>query len=215
MNERKVVVRVPTAVYTALDELARVPEQQLVNETGVTRYAELSRVLLAGELLSSAPQSVQVAAAVLSNATLILAAAFARLTYTLQSELESVSAVVSRVEREALREARQSPTGAQNRRKGPRAQPVINLTLDGWLSREIFRIAATVPSEEVRRAGFQSPVAFTISTMLEDALERPTVESLVDSYAKAVSRVRNALESGVLAEREAIREYLRAVRPPR
>lgn len=223
-DSRKVVVRVPNDVFATLDRLARAPERALwlVYDTGVmrgvTRYAEVARVLLASEVLSTAPQSTRVAVAVLSNATLILAAAFARLTYGLQEDLLNVSATAARVDQATLLgardENRRGRKGQNLRKEGQDKSPIINLTLDGWLNRELVRLAAGVSDNALKESNLRSKLAYTVIGLLETATERRDVVSLIQSYAKAVLRVRGALETAVVSERDAIRAYLRQVRPP-
>lgn len=221
-DEHKIVVRVPTEVFDALDRLARMPKRslRLVYGTGVSigaaRYAEVARVLLASELLpSTAPQSTRVAVAVLSNATFILAAAFARLTYTLQEDLANVAAVASRVERDVLADVQAgSDRGPYVRKEGQSRAPILNLTLGGWMHRALLRCAEKVPDADVKEAGLRSKLAYTVIRLLEIGVERRETESLIQSYAKAVVQVRVALEEAVASQRGTVREYLQAVRPP-
>ena len=224
-DSRKVVVRVPNDVFVTLDRLARSPERSLwlVYDAGptrgATRYAEVARVLLASEVLSTAPQSTRIAVAVLSNATLILAAAFARLTYSLQGDLLNVSATAARVDQATLLGVRDESTrrrkGQNLRKEGQDKSPIINLTLDGWLNRELVRLAAGVSDDALKESRLRSKLAYTVIGLLETATERRDVIPLIQSYAKAVLRVRNALETAVASERDAIREYLQQVRPLR
>lgn len=214
----KVIVRVSKEVYSRLEELARLPalELRLVNETDAPRYAEITRVLLANEFVRRkwrAPLQARVAVAVLSNSTLILAAAFAKLTYGLQEELAGVSSTVTRTTREELARLRAGERKSK-RVRGKNPAPVVNLTFDGWLYRELIAFAREIPDDEFDTSSYRSRIAYAVNKLLPEAVARDEVEELILTYAKAVARVRTALEEAVVSERDVVREYLRMVRPP-
>lgn len=229
-DTRKVLVLLPEDVFKRLGELAAIPlddpsdteevkklnaKARLCNTDGVARYAEISRVLLASEVLlrTNASRSLRVAMAVLSNSTLILAASLAKLTDDVRTELKQVAALMT------SQDARLLPVP---RRGSPRTRnlanervPVLNVTLDNWLHDTIVALANDVTEDQLRTASLRSKVAYTIRDMLSKAIKRPDLEELIFEYAEAVVQIRIVLERAVTAQKDIVRKYLKTVRPPK
>ncbi len=199
---RKLIVRLPVTVYVAIEALGE--QTKLYHADKRIRYAEVTRLLLVHEILRDQPVDVRIAAAVVVNATMILAAEFARLTYELQGDLETLAARTTGADGDRLAEAR-SGAGGKVRKRGRDVQPVVHLTLDGWLARKIAARARNV----VVGSGYRSPTAYTVASMLRDAMETTDVVDLASEYAKAVRGVRSALERAVAGQRDAIRRRLK------
>jgi hypothetical protein len=200
---RKLIVRLPVRTYVAIESLGE--KTKLCHADNRIRYAEITRLLLVHEILRDQPVDVRIAAAVLVNSTMILAAEFARLTYDLQGDLEALATRATGADGDLLVEAR-SGTGKKARRRGKDVQPVVHLTLDGWLAREI---AARARSTNLTGSGYRSPTAYVVANLLRDVMTETDVLDLVSEYATAVRNVRSALERAVAGQRDAIRRRLK------
>jgi hypothetical protein len=227
-DARKAVVLIPEDVFRKLEELADLPVDarrdtvemtaykrslRLRNADGAARYAEIARVLLVSRLLApGTPRSIQVAVAVLSNTTLILAASLARITDGARTELKRVAALVTERDEDELPV---EPRGSPRRRDPSRARvPVINVTLDSWLRSQIVRLANRVSDEQLKAAKLRSKVAYVIRGLLSEAVSRPGLEELVIDYAAAVAQVRTVLEAAVDEQRSVVQTYLQSIQLP-
>lgn len=207
MPTKKLMLRTTQEVYTAIEQLA--VEAELVHsDTDAARYAETARVLLIGQLLHRESITLRLAVAVLSNATLILSGAFARLIYSLQDDLQAAAEKATRSPQGALARTR-IQSGTQLERGTTPKAPIIHLTFDDWLGRTLDILAADTSVDVVREAGFRKTTAYVVTSLLRLATERRDAPTLVRGYAEAVKRVRTSLETAVATERDTICAYLR------
>jgi hypothetical protein len=204
------IIRLPRSLYDAIKQLGR--QYDLTHDDTSTRYAEIARALLISELLRRGdhhePIDVCVAAAVASNATMILSGAFANLTYTLQADLEHLSSTTTDVDRRKLRKARNQSV-SEPRKRGPNPAPIIHLTFDDWLGRELSRIVGGLSAEDVAQSGFHSALTLVVVRLLEHALAADHLFDFMGSYAEAIKGIRTRLLAAVANEREALRRHLR------
>jgi hypothetical protein len=215
MLKQKVRVRVSPEVYARIEELAYLPDVEdtegllLLHENGVPRYAEVARVLLVSEFLSNTPFGVQIAAAVLSNSTLILSGALAAVTRDMQDTLEKISSSAAQVDQNVLTGTRTIEKRKKRERGAGDKTPVLNLTFDGWLFRKLGNyISGKLEETNLKGTGKRSKEAYIIDGLLQDAVQRSTTTALMAEYARAVRRIRTTIENAVAAERKALQKRL-------
>lgn len=199
-SDRKIVVRVPQAVHDSLAQwatwaTARGPKgklRPLLGPSNVPRYAETARVLIISELV---PANLCVGMAVLANSTLILSAASSQVTYRSQELLLATAARLGDVSPKALDteyDRTTSQSGVQKTRKGLRAAPVINLTMDTWLYHKLTQIASRVD------VGGRSSLSHVIKELLAQALGKPkALAAVLSAYAEAVVRIRLVVDTAM------------------
>lgn len=133
---RDMTVRLPDVLRTALD--TEISEAKLVSSSSGTRTAEAVRVLLTAAVLRDHPAEVQVAAALLVNAHMLLSGETGKVVHGLRDAIRDSAARLTEANAKLLAQLTEEPVHEERKREKPPDRSRVHLKIDGWLYDSLF-----------------------------------------------------------------------------